>query len=139
MHANEVEDSEEDPFDDKVYQFGQQSADQNDVTFGEIDNQILFIDTENVLKEAGSQFHDMLEKEEQNDQIIRFYHGGIKHNRRINYERLKLIRNQSRTENELLTKAGRPIIPATLRQSITIWDTLMLKRHYYDQGEILLV
>ena len=100
MHANEVEDSEEDPFEDKVYQFGYQSADQNDVSFGEIDNRILFIDTENVLKEAGSQFRDMLKKEQQNVQIIRFYYDGIKQNRRINYGRLKVIRNQLRIENE---------------------------------------
>ena len=60
----------------------------------------------------------MFKKEQQNDQIIRFYYDGIKQNRRINYGRLKLIRNQLRMENELLTKAGRPIIPATLRQLI---------------------
>ena len=69
--------------------------------------------------EDRSRFQEQLKTEQETDPIIHAAIESVSKGVKITAGRLKRVQSQLRVEDGLLTKSGRPVVPATLRKFIT--------------------
>ena len=69
--------------------------------------------------EDRARFQEQLRTEQESDLVIRTAVKSVSNGVKITEGRLKRVQSQLRVEDGLLTKSGRPVVPATLRKLVT--------------------
>ena len=73
-------------------------------------------------------FKEQLKTEQDNDPLIKIVKTCVREGTRVTQGRLKRVQKQLRIEEEILTKSGRPVVPASLRKYVV--DTVHSVGHF---------